>query len=168
MNTLDIIILIVFLLGAVLGMMKGFVKQLASLAGLVIGLLAAKMLYIHVAEKISGTLTDSMTFAQIIAFIAIWIAVPLAFTIVASLFTKAMEVVSLGWLNRWLGAGLGALKYLILASLFIGVLEYIDASGKILSKQAKEESVLYYPLGDFAGIFVPVAKELTHDIINAV
>ena len=76
MNTLDIIILIVFLLGAVLGMMKGFVKQLASLAGLVIGLLAAKMLYIPVAEKISGTLTDSMTFAQIIAFIAIWIAVP--------------------------------------------------------------------------------------------
>ena len=41
-----------------------------------------------------------MTVAQVLAFIAIWIAVPLVFTVVASLLTKAMEAVSLGWLNR--------------------------------------------------------------------
>lgn len=167
MSTLDIIIIVVFLLGAVLGLMKGFVKQLASLVGLIVGLLAAKMLYMPLAEKISGTLTDSMTFAQIIAFIAIWVAVPLACAIVASIFTKAMEVVKLGWLNRWLGAGLGALKYLLIASLFIGVLEYIDADNRILSRESKEDSAFYYPLKDFAGIFLPVAKELTHEIINA-
>ena len=47
-----------------------------------------------------------MTFAQILAFVVIWIVVPLLFLLVAALLTKAMEAVSLGWLNRWLGAGL--------------------------------------------------------------
>ena len=46
-----------------------------------------------------------MTFAQILAFVVIWVVVPLLFLLVASLLTKAMEAISLGWLNRWLGAG---------------------------------------------------------------
>ena len=50
-------------------------------------------------------LTDSMTVAQVLAFIVIWMAVPLIFTLVASLLTRAMEAISLGWLNRWLGSG---------------------------------------------------------------
>jgi len=168
MGTLDIIIVVVFVVGAILGLMKGFVKQLASLVGLIVGLLAAKMLYMPLAEKLSGTLTESMSFAQIIAFLVIWIAVPLAFSLVASLLTKAMELISLGWLNRWLGAGLGALKYLVLAGLIIAVLEYIDSSNTIISEQAKGDSMFYYPLKSFANIFLPVAKDLTHDIINAV
>ena len=36
------------------------------------------------------------------AFILIWIAVPLGFAFVASLLTKALDAVHLGWLNRWL------------------------------------------------------------------
>ena len=94
------------------------------------------------------------------------LAVPLLFSLVASLLTRAMEAVSLGWLNHWLGAGLGALKYLLLTSLLIGVIEFIDGDNTLISKTKKKESVLYYPMEEFAGIFFPAAKAVTEQIVN--
>ena len=157
MTTIDIIILIALGAGVIVGFMKGFIRQLASILGLIVGLLAAKALYTSLAVKLCPTVTDSMTVAQILAFIIIWIAVPLIFTLVASVLTKALEAVSLGWLNRMLGAGLGALKYLLLVSLVICVIQ--------ISQTKKEQSLLYYPMESFAGIFFPAAKEVTQQYI---
>ena len=102
---------------------------------------------------------------QILAFVIIWIAVPLIFTLVASVLTKAMEAVSLGWLNRLLGAGLGALKYLLLVSLVVCVIQFIDTDSQLISQTKKEESLLYYPMERFAGMFFPAAKEVTQQYI---
>ena len=79
-----------------------------------------------------------MTVAQVLAFIAIWIAVPLAFALIASLLTKAMEAVSLGWLNRWLGFRAGSVKVSLLVSLLIGVIEFIDEDNTLLDQTKKE------------------------------
>ena len=165
MTTIDIIILIALGAGVIIGFMKGFIRQLASILGLIVGLLAAKALYTSLAVKLCPTVTDSMTGAQILAFVIIWIAVPLIFTLVASVLTKAMEAVSLGWLNRLLGAGLGALKYLLLVSLVVCVIQFIDTDSQLISQTKKEESLLYYPMERFAGMFFPAAKEVTQQYI---
>lgn len=165
MTTLDIIILVVLGAGAILGFSKGFLKQLASLLGLVAGLLIAKALYATVAERVFLPLTDSLTVAQGIAFVVIWLAVPLAFLLLASLLTKAMEAVSLGWVNRLLGAVLGALKAALLVSLLVCVVEYIDTDNTILKKTKKQESVLYYPMEKFAGLFLPAAREVASELL---
>ena len=165
MTTIDIIILIALGAGVIIGFMKGFIRQLASILGLIVGLLAAKALYTSLAVKLCPTVTDSMTVAQILAFVIIWIAVPLIFTLVASVLTKAMEAVSLGWLNRSLGAGLGALKYLLLVSLVVCVIQFIDTDSQLISQTKKEESLLYYPMERFAGMFFPAAKEVTQQYI---
>ena len=164
MATIDIIILIVIGAGAVVGFVKGFIRQLASILGLIVGLLAAKTLYASLAEKLCPTVTDSMTVAQVLAFI-IWIAVPLIFVLIASLLTKAMQAISLNWLNRWLGSGLGALKFLLLTSVVIGAIEFVDSDNKLISATKKEESLLYYPMETFAGIFFPAAKNMTQQYI---
>ena len=165
MTIIDIILLVVIGAGAVIGFIKGFIRQLASILGLIVGLLAAKALYVSVAERGFSKITDSMTFAQILAFVVIWVVVPLLFLLVASLLTKAMEAISLGWLNRWLGAGLGALKFLLLVSLLICVVEFIDSDNTMIDRTMKEESVLYYPIESFAGMFFPAAKEVTEQYI---
>lgn len=165
MTTLDIIILVVLGAGAIVGFSKGFLKQLASLLGLVAGLLIAKALYATVAERVFLPLTDSLTVAQGIAFVVIWLAVPLAFLLLASLLTKAMEAVSLGWVNRLLGAVLGALKAVLLVSLLVCVVEYIDTDNTILKKTKKQESVLYYPMEKFAGLFLPAAREVASELL---
>lgn len=162
---IDILILLIVGIGAVSGFMKGFIRQLASILGLIVGLLAAKALYASLAEKLCPTLTESMTVAQIVAFVFIWIAVPLLFVLVASVLTKAAEAISLGWLNRWLGSGLGALKFLLLTSLAICVLEFIDGDNKLIDATKKSESLLYYPMETFAGVFFPAAKNITQQYI---
>ena len=165
MTTIDIIILIVVGAGAIVGFIKGFIRQLASILGLIVGLLAAKALYASLAEKLCPAVTDSMTVAQVLAFIMIWIAVPLIFVLIASLLTKAMKAISLNWLNRWLGSGLGALKFLLLTSVVIGAIEFVDGDNKLISATKKEESLLYYPMETFAGIFFPAAKNMTQQYI---
>lgn len=132
MATIDIIILAMIGVGVIMGLIKGFVKQMASIVGLIAGLLMARALFGIVAERLAPVLGTSTTVAQVL-FILIWIAVPLGFAFVASLLTKALDAVHLGWLNRWLGSGLGALKYMILIGLAIHVIEYIDPNNEMIS-----------------------------------
>lgn len=165
MTVIDILILIAIGAGIVIGFMKGLMRQLASILGLIVGLLAAKALYASLADKLCPAVTDSMTVAQGLSFVVIWIAVPLIFTVLASILTKAMEAISLGWLNRWLGAVLGGVKYLLIVSLLICVVEFIDSDGHLISKTKKDNSVLYYPIETFAGIFFPAAKKVTQQYI---
>ena len=166
MATIDIIILAMIGVGVIMGLMKGFVKQMASIVGLIAGLLMARALFGIVAERLAPVLGTSTTVAQVLAFILIWIAVPLGFAFVASLLTKALDAVHLGWLNRWLGSGLGALKYMILIGLAIHVIEYIDPNNEMISATKKKESVLYYSMRDLSGIFFPVFKNVTEQLIE--
>ncbi len=146
MATIDIIILAMIGVGVIMGLIKGFVKQMASIVGLIAGLLMARALFGIVAERLAPVLGTSTTVAQVLAFILIWIAVPLGFAFVASLLTKALDAVHLGWLNRWLGSGLGALKYMILIGLAIHVIEYIDPNNEMISATKKEgiSVILFY------------------------
>ena len=166
MATIDIIILAMIGVGVIMGLIKGFVKQMASIVGLIAGLLMARALFGIVAERLAPVLGTSTTVAQVLAFILIWIAVPLGFAFVASLLTKALDAVHLGWLNRWLGSGLGALKYMILIGLAIHVIEYIDPNNEMISATKKKESVLYYSMRDLSGIFFPVFKNVTEQLIE--
>ena len=166
MATIDIIILAMIGAVVIMGLIKGFVKQMASIVGLIAGLLMARALFGIVAERLAPVLGTSTTVAQVLAFILIWIAVPLGFAFVASLLTKALDAVHLGWLNRWLGSGLGALKYMILIGLAIHVIEYIDPNNEMISATKKKESVLYYSMRDLSGIFFPVFKNVTEQLIE--
>lgn len=168
MTTLDIILLVLIGIGAVLGFMKGFLRQLAGLLGLVAGLLVAKALYVHVADEVFSQVTDNMGLARGLAFVAIWLLVPLLFLLVASLLTKLMEAVSLGWINRLLGAVLGGLVHALVLSLLVCVLEFVDADNILLSRDAKRQSVLYGKLEPLAGLFFPAAQAFTKQIYNEI
>lgn len=166
MATIDIIIVVWIGIGVVVGLMQGFVKQMASIVGLVAGLLVARALFGTVAEWLAPALGTSVTIAQILAFVMIWVIVPLGFALVASLLTKALDAIHLGWLNRWLGSGLGALKYMLVIGLLIHVIEYIDRKDELISQTKKQESVLYYPMRDLSGIFFPIVKNVTEQLIE--
>ncbi len=90
MATIDIIILAMIGVGVIMGLMKGFVKQMASIVGLIAGLLMARALFGIVAERLAPVLGTSTTVAQVLAFILIWVAVPLGFAFVASFVDKSI------------------------------------------------------------------------------
>ena len=164
MEAIDIIILILIGVGVIQGLMKGSIKQLASIVGFVAGLLLARALFGTVAEQLAPALGTSITIAQILSFILIWVAVPIGCSLVASVLTKALDVVNLGWLNRLAGAMLGAVKMMLLVGIGIYVLEYIDPKSEMVSKTTKKASVLYTPMKELVDQCLPVVKDMTDDI----
>ncbi len=166
MTGMDFLFLLIVLIGGITGYLKGFIRQLASLLGLIVGLIAAWLLYASLAEVISPMLGDSMTIAQVLSFILIWVAVPFLFSFVASILTRTMEAVSLRWADRLLGLIFGALKYILFLSLLICVIEFFDTRNSFISETKKKESLFYYPMEKVAGILFPVATEVTKQLIS--
>ena len=164
MEVIDIIILVVIGLGVIQGLIKGSIKELAAIVGFVAGLLLARALFGTVAEFLAPALGTSITIAQILSFILIWVAVPIGCSLVASVLTKALNVINLGWLNRLAGALLGAVKMMLLVGLGIYVLEYIDPKSEMISRATKRTSLLYGSMKEFADQCLPVFKDMTDDI----
>ena len=164
MEVMDIIILVLIGVGVVHGLLKGSIKELAAVVGFVAGLLLARALFGTLAEQLAPALGTSITIAQILSFILIWVAVPIGCSLIASVLTKALNVINLGWLNRLLGAMLGAVKVMLLVGLGIYVLEYIDPKSEMISKATKEASLLYSPMKEFVDQCLPVVKGMTDEI----
>lgn len=108
----------------------------------------------------------SLTFAQVVAFILIWLLVPLVFLLLASALTRVIEIVHLGFVNRILGAALGALKYILLVSLFVHFIEFVDSKDNLIKSTVKRTSLLYYPIEGFSGVFFPTVKNVTKQLID--
>lgn len=164
MATLDLIIIIVLCIGALIGFVKGLIKQVVSIVGLIVGLLVARALFGAVGEKLAVEVGMSATFGQILAFLLIWIVVPLGLSLMASILTKALDKVKLGFINRWLGSGLGLIKYALLVSMFINLVQFIDVNDSLIHAKSKQNSALYYPMQKFAGIFKPALKSVTKSV----
>lgn len=143
MESLDLVIVIMLALGAIVGFMKGFIKQVISMVGLIAGLLVARALFGAVGEKLAVQVGASVTFGQILAFFLIWIIVPIGLSIVASVLTKVVSMAKLGFFNRWLGSGIGLIKYGLLVSMFINLIEFVDSNNQlILQRKASVGYVL--------------------------
>lgn len=166
MQTIDWIIIAVIGLGAVTGFAKGVIRQLASVVGLVAGLLVARALFASVGEKLASETGASLTFARGLAFLLIWLVVPIGLSLAATLLTRAVDSMHLGFVNRWLGAGLGALRYALLISMVVCLIEYIDSEDSLIHSTKKKESVLYYPMESLSGVFIPVIKDATKQLID--
>lgn len=166
MTTLDFIIIGIIFIGAILGFTKGFIKQLSSIVGLIAGLLLARALFASVGEKLAVELGTSVSIGQTIAFFLIWLVVPLGISLLASMLSQAVEAIHLGFINRWLGAGLGIIKFALLTSMIVYFIEYIDSKDNLIRSTTKSKSLLYYPIKDFSGIFIPKIKSVTKQLID--
>ncbi len=165
MAAIDIIILVFIGIGAVWGMMKGFVRQLSSLVGLVVGLLVARALFVEVGDWMAPAIGVSVTIGRVLAFFMLWIVVPLLFSLLASFLTKALQVIHLGWINRLLGGSLGCVKFMLLVGIVVQLLEFVDPQNELMPKTIKNESVLYKPMYNLAGAFIPAIKKAGEQIL---
>ena len=159
MQTIDIIIAVLLVVGLIGGLRDGLVKQVASLVGLIGGLLLGRAFYVPVGEWLAETFGFSAEVAHITAFILILIVVPLLFSLVGWLVSKILRAICLGWINRLLGGAIGVLKSSLLAGIIITGIEFFDKQDAFVSREAKESSVLYYPLYEATGIFFDSVKE---------
>ena len=116
MTALDIIVLLLVGAGAVLGGWRGFVQEVLSLAALVAAVVALKFAHTPATamlEPVIGTWAG----AAVLAFALVFGLVFLAGKLIARQIGGATRRSVIGPIDRVLGAGFGALKGLIVATL---------------------------------------------------
>lgn len=161
MNTLDIVLLLLFIPGIIRGLSKGLVEQAISLGGILISAWLAYRYYIPVSGWVGQVISVSETAAYIISFTLVLIVVLTVLILLAKLLTKLVEMATLGWLNRLLGMALAVLVSALTLGLLISMFDSINGKYQFVTDSPLiNESVLYPVLKEFAEFAFPFLKQL--------
>jgi len=155
MNLLDFILLIPVVWLCIRGFVKGLIIELATLAGLVLGILAAYFF----ADSLQSLIKDYFSFndqaTRIIAYVIIFVLVWLVVYLVGKLVEKSVDLVAMGWLNKLLGAVVGIVKGIVLVCIILYIFEKIDTREKVITPQVKEGSMFYQPIMEVVHFIIP-------------
>jgi len=131
----DWIICLVVLLNVVTAAMQGFFSEALTMAGLVVGYIAAAWQYRHLAEWFEGFLKNDWL-AEILGFLIIFFAVLLLFGIAAKIARWVMKESGLSGLDRFLGGLLGLAKGgLMVAVILMGMTAFAPTSKLLENSQ---------------------------------
>jgi membrane protein required for colicin V production len=114
MNWLDIVIIIIWLFSALGGLKSGIINSLFSLAGLILGVVMAGRF--HAALSSTLGFIQNQNIARLVAFGIIFMMIVVLASLLGWFFTHLVSNISLGWLNRFVGAVFGV----IVGSIFVG------------------------------------------------
>ena len=106
MNTLDIIILIILLIGGLNGLRQGFIKAFANLVGWIFALIVGAKYAVILAPAMSSLSQDPVV-QKIAAFAFIVLIIVVCTWIVSALLNGLLKSLKLGPLNRLAGGAFG-------------------------------------------------------------
>ena len=156
MNTLDIIILIILLIGGLNGLRQGFIKAFANLIGWVFALIIGAKYAVMLAPAM-GSLSHDPVVQKIAAFAFIVLIIVVCTWIVSALLNQLLKSLKLGPLNRLAGSAFGSLKGLLIVLVTMqGVSPWVNSSPHW--KQSKLVQILLP--------YAPWATELSKDVAS--
>ncbi|MBQ0090628.1 MAG: CvpA family protein [Prevotellaceae bacterium] len=142
MSIIDIIIIVILGWGAFSGWKSGLIKEFLSSCGLIVGFVVACLLYKYfgniLAPQIGGAGNNNFI-VQILAFILIWIIVPIVLSVLSHLLSSSLKLVHLGGINSFLGMFVGIIKVYLLLFVIFCAMSYAN----IIDEDKKEGSLLY-------------------------
>ena len=148
MNFLDIIILVPVVWFVWQGFRRGLIIELATLAALILGIYTAIYFSGIAATFIEENFTLSTESATNLSYIITFLLVFIIVFIIGKILEKVVDVIALGFLNKIAGAVFGAVKAVILISIFLAIINHYN--GKLISEEKKNGSFFY-------GYIAPVA-----------
>lgn len=122
----DIICLIIVLLGIITGLKRGAVKILFSLAAIVISALFSYLISSPVASLLSELISPKYVgFIEPISILLSFIILAVGLNILAVIITKLIKRTFLGFINKFLGATLGAASGIVVVFVFCLIISLI-------------------------------------------
>ncbi len=158
MHTIDIVISIILLLGAIRGYQKGFFHEMATLAGLIAGVFIA-ILASNIVGSVAVNLVDwNIQVVKIVAFLVVFLVVAWFIRLLGVLLTKLFKALMLGFINRLAGLVTGMLKWALILAVIVMVVEFFDREGSLITESVRVNSFffpqlefLYYYITDAIG-----------------
>ena len=118
MSLVDVVIVGVVLLSAAVATAQGFFYEVFSLAGVIVGYLAAAWEYPRVAAWYAPWVKMPWV-AEVAGFLTIFLSVVLLAGVVAKLARWGMREAGLHWFDRVLGAAFGLLRGILLVTVVL-------------------------------------------------
>jgi membrane protein required for colicin V production len=123
MQIIDIIFIVLIVILVIRCSLRGFIVEVMSMAAVVLGFLAALLLYssggVYIREKF---MPDMRVLSEILAFVVLFLVVFILVKIVESILKGIIEGIHLGGLDRFLGIFFGLLEGLVVTGLILLVL----------------------------------------------
>ena len=141
---------VLIILGAIRGFIRGLIIEVTTLLGLAAGIYAA-MKYAYLLENVLKDFLDiSAKYSPYIALSITFILVVIFVFVLGKLLTKLIDIILLGFVNKLLGAIMGAIKVTLLLCVLIIIANTLNEKFLLISEETLEKSVLFYPFLNFA------------------
>ena len=152
MNVIDIIVLLPICYGLIRGLMRGFVQELTTLVALIAAIIGTKLWAPNLAVWLTRYITTSPAVCQLIAWTLLFATIVLSLHFVGKVITRLLHAISLGWLNRLIGALFGAAKWALIVSIILNGVALLDNQFHFLKPEVQEQSITYRPIQQIASI----------------
>ncbi|OTG95137.1 colicin V synthesis protein [Acinetobacter sp. ANC 4654] len=160
MNTLDIFVLIILLIGGLNGLRQGLVTAFANLVGWIFALIIGAKYAVILAPSMVSLSQDPVV-QKIAAFAFIVLVIVVLTWIVTALLNKILKSLKLGPLNRLAGGAFGSLKGLLIVLITMqGIGPWVESSPHW--KQSK----LVQRLMPYAPWATKLSKDVAHDALD--
>lgn len=143
MTWIDILILLPLLIGLVRGLMRGLVVELTAIVGIVLGFVGAKVWGANFTLWLMRQFAWPEAVCAVVAYSLIFLAIALFLNIAARLISRLFKAISLGWLNRLLGALFGVAKWAIVVLLLVLCVHRLDDQFHFFRDDLKQQSTIY-------------------------
>lgn len=159
-NIVDIILLLILAAALLSGGYKGAIKQIASLCGVVFGIIAGRLYYEELGRWLANIFNMPSYLHAWLPFLAIFLLVLIACVAAGSMINAVVEAAGVGWFNRLCGAAIAAVKWVLLLSIILNIVEFFEIVDKTRYYKEKKESALYRPLLQAAPTLFPYIPQI--------
>ncbi len=118
MNIIDMIIIAIICFSMIRGIFRGISSEISSIIAVAGGFYGAYLFHPQLADRLPRPAALAQ-YSEIIAFALIFCAVFVAVSLLGVLIKYALDITMLGWFDRLLGAGFGALKGALAVSVLL-------------------------------------------------
>ena len=143
MNYLDIIISLILFYGLFKGFTRGLIIEAASLLSIIVGIFGALTFTPIIESSLSFFLSNDKLPSSIIIFTASLILIVIGVNIFAKNLTKFIKLVSLGGINKILGAVFGVLKYILLIGILLVFIDQFSFMFEFFESKILDESIMF-------------------------
>lgn len=145
MNTWDIVLLIILLLGAYRGYTKGILLEVVAVVAFIAAIVGALQLMSWGVGFLSDTLETKGAWLPLLAFILLFVGILTGVSIAGKMLKSVIHLTPIGYLDGLLGGAVGVIKWAFGISVLFILLDYAQ-----VQLPNTEDSDLYAYVHPFA------------------
>jgi membrane protein required for colicin V production len=151
----DILFVLIFIWAVFRGFTRGLIMQLSTLTALILGIYCSMRFSGYISAAIISKNEVGKEFIHILVFTILFLIILVIVFLIGKIIERLIEAMFLGIINRILGSIFALIKYVLLVSTLLMILNFIDSHVRFLPEKKIRESHIYSPLSALVPALFP-------------